>query len=147
MSNTPSQTRERLRLLAMILALVIGGLLIAQLWTQPLSQDSLTTAGRGALFVLLALGLMGTRRLSVVLTAVLCSVSLTDLLSVDHTLHFSDALELLTLLLCGGLLLIPAHASLHGTPPLEPFLRHPLYTARHPNAGGERARTQQYSIS
>ena len=112
MSNAPSQTRERLRLLAMILALVIGGLLIAQLWTQPLSQDSLTTAGRGVLFVLLALGLMGTRRLSVVLTAVLCSVSLTDLLSVTHTPHFSDAMELLTLLLCGVLLLIPARASL-----------------------------------
>ena len=112
MSNAPSQTRERLRLLAMILALVIGGLLIAQLWTQPLSQDSLTTAGRGALFVLLALGLMGTRRLSVVLTAVLCSVSLTDLLSVNPVPHFSDAMELLTLLLCGVLLLIPAHAPL-----------------------------------
>ena len=112
MSNATSQTRVRLRLLAMILALLIGGLLIAQLWTQPLSQNSLTTAGRGALFVLLALGLMGTRRLSVVLTAVLCSVSLTDLLSVNHIPHFSDAMELLTLLLCGGLLLIPAHASL-----------------------------------
>ena len=112
MSNATSQTRERLRLLAMILALVIGGLLIAQLWTQPLSQDSLTTAGRGVLFVLLALGLMGTRRLSVVLTTMLCSVSLTDLLSVDHTLHISDALEVLTLLLCAGLLLTPAHASL-----------------------------------
>ena len=112
MSNAPSQTRERLRLLAMILALVIGGLLIAQLWTQPLSQDSLATAGRGVLFVLLALGLMGTRRLSVVLTTVLCSVSLTDLLSVDHTLHISDTLEMLTLLLCVGLLLTPAHASL-----------------------------------
>ena len=34
------------RLLAIILALVIEDLLIAQLWTQPLSQDSLTTAGR-----------------------------------------------------------------------------------------------------
>ena len=112
MSNAPSQIRERLRLLAMILALVIGGLLIAQLWTKPLSQDSLTTAGRGVLFVLLALGLMGTRRLSVVLTTVLCSVSLTDLLSVDHTLHISDALEGLTLLLCAGLLLTSAHASL-----------------------------------
>ena len=111
MSNAPLQTRERLRLLAMILALVIGGLLIAQLWTQPLSQDSLNTAGRGVLFVLLALGLMGTQRLSVVLTAVLCSVSLTDLLSVDHTLHISDVLEVLTLLLCAGLLLTPAHAS------------------------------------
>ena len=112
MSNVPSQTTERLRLLAMILALVIGGLLIAQLWTQPLSQASLTTAGRGVLFVLLALGLMGTRRLSVVLTALLCSVSLTDLLSVDHTLHILDALEVMTLLLCAGLLLASARASL-----------------------------------
>ena len=112
MSNVPSQTRERLRLLAMILALVIGGLLIAQLWTQPLSRTSLTAAGRGVLFVLLALGLMGTRRLSVVLTALLCSVSLTDLLSVDHTLHISDALEVMTLLLCAGLLLVSARASL-----------------------------------
>jgi hypothetical protein len=112
MSNVPSQTRERLRLLAMILALVIGGLLIAQLWTQPLSQTSLTTAGRGVLFVLLALGLMGTQRLSVVLTALLCSVSLTDLLSVDHTLHISDALVVMTFLLCAGLLLASARASL-----------------------------------
>ena len=112
MSNVPSQTIERLRLLAMILALVIGGLLIAQLWTQPLSQTSLTTAGRGVLFVLLALGLMGTRRLSVVLTGLLCSVSFTDLLSVDHTLHIADVLEVMTLLLCAGLLLVSARASL-----------------------------------
>ena len=69
----------------MILAAVIAELFIAQLWTQPLSQDSLTTAGCGALFVLLALGLVGTRRPSMVLTTVLCSVSLTDLLSVDQT--------------------------------------------------------------
>ena len=64
------------------------------------------------LFVLLALGLMGTRRLSVALTALLCSVSLPGLLSVDRTLQISDALELLTLLLCAGLLLTPAQASL-----------------------------------
>ena len=112
MSNDAPQTREGLRLLAMILALVIGGLLIAQLWTQPLSQDSLTTAGHGVLFLLLTLGLMGTRRLSVVLTAVLCSVSLSDLLSVHHTLHISDALAVLTLLICSVLLLTPARASL-----------------------------------
>ena len=112
MSDAPSQTSERLRLLAMILALVIGGLLIAQLWTQPLSQASMTKAGRGVLFVLLALGLMGTRRLSVVLTAVLCSVSLTDLLSVGHKLHITDVLAALTLLLCAGMLLAPAHTSL-----------------------------------
>ena len=112
MSNAPSQTRERLRLLAMILALVIGGLLIAQLWTQqPLSQDSLTTAGRGVLFVLLALGLMGTRRLSVVLTALLCSVSIPGLLAVNHTPLISDVLEMLTLLVCAGLLLASTRTS------------------------------------
>ena len=110
MSHIPSQTRERLRLLTMILALIIGGLLIAQLWTQPLSQASLTTAGRGVLFVLLALGLMGTRRLSVVLTALLCSVSIPGLLAVNHTPLISDALAMLTLLLCAGLLLSSARA-------------------------------------
>ena len=111
MSDAPSQTRERLRLLTMILALIIGGLLIAQLWTQPLSQASLTTAGRGVLFVLLALGLMGTRRLSVVLTALLCSVSIPGLLAVNHTPLLSDALAMLTLLLCAGLLLALARPS------------------------------------
>ena len=72
----------------MILAPVIADLLIAQLWTQPLSKNRLTTAGRGGPFVLLVLGLMGTRRPSIVLTTVLFSVSLTDLLSVDHTYTF-----------------------------------------------------------
>ena len=111
MSDAPSQTRERLRLLTMILALMIGSLLIAQLWTQPVSQASLTTAGRGVLFVLLALGLMGTRRLSVVLTALLCSVSIPGLLAVNHTALLSDALAMLTLLLCAGLLLASARTS------------------------------------
>ena len=111
MSHIPSQIRERLRLLTMILALIIGGLLIAQLWTQPLSQASLTTAGRGVLFVLLALGLMGTRRLSVVLTALLCSVSTPALLAVNRTPLLPDALAMLTLLLCAGLLLSSARAS------------------------------------
>ena len=111
MSHIPSQIGERLRLLTMILALIIGGLLIAQLWTQPLSQASLTTAGRGVLFVLLALGLMGTRRLSLVLTALLCSVSIPGLLAVNHTPFISDALAMLTLLLCAGLLLASARTS------------------------------------
>ena len=60
--------------------------------------------------MLLALGLIRTRRPSMVLTTLLRSVSLTDLLSVDHT-HTSDALEVLTLLLRAELLLTPAHAS------------------------------------
>lgn len=102
-------TRERLRLLAMLLALSIGVLLVADLWSQSLSQDSLANAGRGVIFILLALGLMGTRRLSVALTALLCGVSLLDLLTVTHTLRLVDVLELPTLLICAGLLLAPEH--------------------------------------
>jgi hypothetical protein len=102
-------TRESLRLLAMLLALSIGVLLVADLWRQSLSQESLATAGRGVIFVLLALGLMGTRRLSVALTALLCGVSLLDLLTVNHTLRLVDVLEIPTLLICAGLLLAPEH--------------------------------------
>ena len=86
MPNASLAPRERLRLLAMLLAVSIGVLLIADLWRLPLTQESLATAGRGVVFILLALGLMGSRRLSVVLTALLCSVSLLDLLTVNHTL-------------------------------------------------------------
>ena len=85
MSNAASQNRERLRLLAIIPAQVIADQSISQLWKQPLSQESLTTAGRRVLFVLLALGSMGAGLPSMVLTTLLCSVSLTDLVSVDHT--------------------------------------------------------------
>ena len=101
--------RERLRLLAMLLALSIGVLLVADLWSQSLSQESIATAGRGVIFILLALGLMGTRRLSVALTALLCGISLLDLLTVNHTLRLVDVLEIPTLLICAGLLLAPEH--------------------------------------
>jgi len=107
-------TRERLRLLAMLLALSIGVLLVADLWSQPLSQESLATAGHGVVFILLALGLMGTRRLSVALTALLCGVSLLDLLTVNHTLQLVDVLEIPTLLICVGLLLAPEHPAQDG---------------------------------
>lgn len=100
-------TRERLRLLAMLLALSIGVLLVADLWSQSLSQESLATAGRGVVFILLALGLMGTSRLSVALTALLCGVSLLDLLTVNHTLRLVDVLKIPTLLICAGLLMSP----------------------------------------
>ena len=100
--------RERLRLIAMLLALTIGIMLVAQLWRQPLSEASLATAGRGVLFILLSLGLMGTRRLSVGLTALLCSVSVPGLLAVNDPPQLSDGLEIMTLLLCGGLLLAPS---------------------------------------
>ena len=100
--------RERLRLLAMLLALTIGIMLVAQLWRQPLTEASLATAGRGVLFILLSLGLMGTRRLSVGLAALLCSVSVPGLLAVNDPPQLSDGLEIVTLLLCAGLLLTPS---------------------------------------
>ena len=50
-----------------------------------LGEDSLLSAGRGAIFFLLALGLMGTRRLSVVLTALLYGAAATRLVSVGTT--------------------------------------------------------------
>ena len=109
MPATTLITRERLRLLAMLLALSIGVLLVSDLWRQSLSQDSLATAGRGVVFILLALGLMGTRRLSVALTALFCGVSLLDLLTVNHTLRLVDVLEIPALLICVGLLLAPEH--------------------------------------
>ena len=103
-----SRLRERLRLLAMLLALTIGIMLVTQLWRQPLTETSLATAGRGVLIILLSLGLMGTRRLSLGLTALLCSVSVPGLLAVNNTPQLSDGLEIMTLLLCAGLLLGPA---------------------------------------
>ena len=103
-----SRIRERMRLLAMLLALTIGIMLVTQLWRQPLTEASLSTAGRGVIFILLSLGLMGTRRLSLGLTALLCSVSVPGLLAVNNTPQLSDGLEMMTLLLCAGLLLAPS---------------------------------------
>jgi hypothetical protein len=91
----------------MLLALSIGVLLIAELWQAPLTEALLAEAGRGVIFVLLALGLMGTKRLSVILTALLCASALPNLLAVNSIFRISLWLELLTLILCMGLLLAP----------------------------------------
>ena len=91
----------------MVLALLTGALLIMGLWQHSLGEDSLLSAGRGAIFFLLALGLMGTRRLSVVLTALLCSAAATRLVSVDNTTGLTDWLEMLMLVICVSVLLLP----------------------------------------
>ena len=106
--NRSPLLREKGRLLAMLLALSIGVLLIAELWQAPLTEALLTEAGRGVIFVLLALGLMGTKRLSVILTALLCASTLPNLLAVHSIFRLSLWLELLTLILCMTLLLAPA---------------------------------------
>ena len=106
-SEKASQIRERLRLLTMLLALSTGILLVAQLWQAPLTEALLTGAGRGVIFILLTLGLMGTQRLSLILTALVCASSLPDLLAVNNPVNLSLWLELPILLLCMGLLLAP----------------------------------------
>ena len=91
----------------MVLALLTGALLITGLWQHPLGEDSLFSAGRGAIFCVLALGLMGTRRLSVVLTALLCSAAATRLVSVGTNTGLTDWLEIVMLVICVSVLLLP----------------------------------------
>lgn len=62
----------KLRLFAVCFAVAIGAGLIGQLWFVSLDILSLSEAARGVLFLLVALGLMGYRRLSLVLSAIIC---------------------------------------------------------------------------
>lgn len=101
------QAQEHARLFAMLLALTTGVLLISDLWEQTLTQDAMASAGRGVIFILLALGLMGTRRLSVALTALLCATTAMGLLNVGRTIVLTDWLELVMLIVCSGLLFTP----------------------------------------
>ena len=98
------QAQEHARLFAMLLALTTGVLLISDLWEQTLTQDAMASAGRGVIFILLALGLMGTRRLSVALTALLCATTAMGLLNVGRAIALTDWLELMMLIVCSGLL-------------------------------------------
>ena len=62
----------KLRLVAVCFAVAIGAGLIGQLWVFSLDIVSLSEAARGVLFLLVALGLMGYHRLSLVLSAIIC---------------------------------------------------------------------------
>ena len=62
----------KFRLVAVCLAVAIGAGLIGQLWVVSLDILSLSEAARGVLFLLVALGLMGYQRLSLVLSAIFC---------------------------------------------------------------------------
>ena len=110
------QVQEHARLFAMLLALTTGVLLISDLWEQTLTQDAMASAGRGVIFILLALGLMGTRRLSLIITGLLCCTALPPLVSGDSPGQPSEWLALLTLLLCVGLSLAPAAQRVDGEP-------------------------------
>ena len=73
-SHAGSQTDmyTKLRLVAVCLAVAIGAGLIGQLWVVSLDVLSLSEAARGVLFLLVAIGLMGYQRLSLVLSAAIC---------------------------------------------------------------------------
>ena len=116
MKSRLPQVKEQLRLAAMVLALLTGALLITGLWQDTLNENSLLSAGRGAIFTLLALGLMGTRRLSLVLTALLCSAAATRLVSVGTTTQLTDWLEILILVICISVLLLPTDRRGPGEP-------------------------------
>ena len=62
----------KLRLIAVCLTISIGAGLIGQLWIVSLDIPSLYEAARGVLFLLVALGIMGYERLSLVLSAIIC---------------------------------------------------------------------------
>ena len=61
-----------LRFITVCLSVAIGTLLIGQLWTVSLDTASLIDAGRGVLFLLVALGLIGEQRLGLALSALIC---------------------------------------------------------------------------
>ena len=62
---------------ATLLACLAGMLSIANLWLLPLTEGSLLAAGRGVVLLLLAIGLMGTSRLSLFLTLIVALGGLT----------------------------------------------------------------------
>lgn len=76
---------RKLRLVAVCFSVAIGAALIGQLWVVSLDILSLSEAARGVLFLLVALGLMGYQRLSLVLNAIICLPAV-----LAHPLTLSD---------------------------------------------------------
>ncbi|WP_040481929.1 hypothetical protein [Luminiphilus syltensis] len=77
---------RKARTAATLFALLAGGLHIGALWFEPLATPTLLGAGRGVVFILLFLGLMGTSRLSLVATSLFCCTALIDALSLQFDL-------------------------------------------------------------
>jgi len=94
------------RAASMVLALFAGIFHVAMLWQYPLSMDTLLEAGRGFLLLLLAMGLMGTARLSLVLVIVFCLTSLLTIGAASENLRLMSIIEVaLTVLAAIALLL------------------------------------------
>jgi len=81
------------------LATLAGSLAIANLWLLPVTEQTLLSAGRGVILLLLAIGLMGTARLSLFLTLL---VTLTGTLMTTGTETGSTLQSILEICLIGS---------------------------------------------
>lgn len=94
----PSALQRRTRLIAMVVALAAGIIHVAGLWYASLDEGLLLDAGRGMILILLSLGLMGTARLSLVLSILLALTGLVTLIANPVDARLVNWLELMLLI-------------------------------------------------
>lgn len=100
------------KFLAMLLALTAGVLHVGHLWLAPLGADSLLDAGRGVILLLIALGLMGSARLSLILVCFFCAGSLLDLIAISATMSVTSWVEVSLLFFAISALLLQSLSSI-----------------------------------
>lgn len=93
-----SPLQQKSRLAAMGAALVVGMLHVSGLWYTAIDPSVLLDAGRGMVFILLSLGLMGTARLSLVLSVLLALTGLVALVANPSEARLVNWLELFLLI-------------------------------------------------
>ena len=94
----PSALQRNTRLIAMVVALAAGIIHVAGLWYASLDEGLLLDAGRGMILILLSLGLMGTARLSLVLSILLALTGLVTLIANPVSARLVNWLELMLLI-------------------------------------------------
>ena len=94
----PSALQRNTRLIAMVVALAAGIIHVAGLWYASLDEGLLLDAGRGMILILLSLGLMGTARLSLVLSILLALTGLVTLIANPVGARLVNWLELALLI-------------------------------------------------
>lgn len=95
------------RLLSMLLALAAGGLHVTTLWQHPLSLDVILDVGRGITLLLLAMGLMGTARLSLILAILFCFTSLLNIGTPTDLSRLVSIIEVALIILATVALFLP----------------------------------------
>ena len=93
-----SALQRNTRLIAMVVALAAGIIHVAGLWYASLDEGLLLDAGRGMILILLSLGLMGTARLSLVLSILLAVTGLVTLIANPVGARLVNWLELMLLI-------------------------------------------------